>query len=88
MTSLQEIITILKQILIEELGVDPQIIHQAQPETPLVGNGIGLDSMETLTVLTGIENHFSLEIPDEDFTVELFQNLTTLASYIQKRLQQ
>ena len=38
----------IKQILISELEVSPVILANSNSTTPLLGRGIGLDSIETL----------------------------------------
>ena len=51
-----------------------------------MGRGIGLDSMETLTLVAGIEKEFDIQIADEDLTQKLFTNLATLAEYVLQQL--
>jgi len=75
----------IKNILVSELDVNPATIADCNSDTPLLGRGIGLDSMETLSLVAGIEKEFDIEIPDDDLTVELFRSIGTLAEYIIKK---
>lgn len=77
----------LKRLLNEELGVDEALSASAVPTTPLLGHGIGLDSIEVMGLALGIEREFGIQIPDEDLTVELFRNLGTLIDYVLTKTQ-
>ena len=72
----------IRQILISELGVDPGILSRSSPTTPLLGRGIGLDSMETLGLVTAIEKEFDIQVADDDLTEGLFKNIATLAEFV------
>jgi len=75
----------IKQILISELEVNPAILAKSNSTTPLLGRGIGIDSIETLSLVAGIEEAFDIQIDDEDLTVNLFKNIATLAEYVLKK---
>lgn len=81
-----EIETCIKQILIEDLQVDAALLATADADTPLLGRGIGLDSIEALRLALGIENAFEISIPDADLTVELFASLRALTEYVEKKI--
>ncbi len=74
------------QILISDLEIDPAILSVVDSNTPLLGRGIGLDSVETLTLVAGIEEAFDIQIDDADLTVELFKSLGTLAEYVLQKI--
>lgn len=79
----------IKSILISELEVNPSILATSDSRTPLLGHGIGLDSMETLVLVAGIEQEFDIQVDDADLTAELFTSLGTLAEYVlQKTVRQ
>jgi acyl carrier protein len=80
-----EIEKIIKQILVSRLEVNPELISTSSSDTPLLGRGIGLDSMETLTLVAAIEKEFDIEIADDDLTVDLFKSIGSLAEYILQR---
>jgi acyl carrier protein len=75
----------IKQVLVSQLGVDPDIVAQSRAETPLIGRGIGLDSVEAMALAVGIEEAFEIEIPDDDLTADLFQSIAALADYVTKK---
>jgi acyl carrier protein len=84
--ALQETASRIKRILVRELEVDAQVVGESTLETPLIGRGIGLDSMETLALVAGIENEFDVVIPDGDLEIGLFKNLSRLADYVVRRV--
>ena len=82
MTSIEQRI---RDILVSQLDVDPEIAARSGPQTPLIGRGIGLDSLEAMALAVGIEDAFNIEIPDDDLTAELFQSIATLAHYVSRK---
>jgi acyl carrier protein len=82
-----EIETTIKDLLINDLQVDAPLIENADLQTPLLGRGIGLDSVEALRLGLGLENAFDLSIPDADLTAELFSSLGALTEYIEDKLE-
>jgi|RhiMethySRZTD1v2_1073278.scaffolds.fasta_scaffold1753668_1 acyl carrier protein len=76
----------IKQVLISALKVNPKVLAASDSNTPLLGRGIGLDSIETLTLVAEIEKEFDMQIADEDLTASLFKSLATLAEYVQRQL--
>ncbi len=51
----------LREVLIDELGVSPELI---KPEARLVED-LGMDSLDALEVAMGLEEEFDVEISDE-----------------------
>jgi len=76
----------IKQILISDLEIDPEILSAVDSDTPLLGRGIGLDSVETLTLVAGIEEAFDIQIDDAALTAELFKSLGILAEYVLQKV--
>jgi acyl carrier protein len=77
----------VKSVLVERLGIDEEELKSCSLETPLLGRGLGLDSVEVMSLAAGVENEFDIQIDDDDLTTELFQNLGTLARYVTKQLE-
>jgi 3-hydroxyacyl-[acyl-carrier-protein] dehydratase len=72
--------TILRRDL--KLGPDAQI----PPDMPFFGGDVDLDSLDILLLVTSIEKEFGVKIPSSDVGKEVFQNVGTLASYVEKNL--
>ena len=88
MVQTTEIEESIKRILIRELEVDPEAMSELTTSTPLLGRGIGLDSMETLTLVTAIEKEFDIQVEDEELTADRFQTVGTLAGFVLGKLQE
>jgi len=78
----------IKRILISRLEVSSEILATSNSTTPLLGRGVGLDSMETLALVAAIEKEFDIEIGDSDLTVDLFKSIGTLAEYILQKIKE
>jgi acyl carrier protein len=74
------------RILISDLEIDPALLSTVDSNTPLLGRGIGLNSVETLTLVAGIEETFDIQIDDAELTAELFKSLGTLAEYVLQKI--
>ncbi|MEW6609338.1 MAG: acyl carrier protein [bacterium] len=55
-------------------------------DQPLSTNGVGLDSLDFLKLLTSIEKEFSIQIEDDYWSQEVLNNISKIANYIRKRL--
>ena len=52
----------VKQIIVEQLGVDAA---EVTPNAHFV-NDLGADSLDTVELVMALEEHFDIQIPDED----------------------
>jgi acyl carrier protein len=76
----------IKNVLRDELEVSPAVLAASSFSTPLLGHGIGLDSVETLTLVLAIEEKFGIHVPDSDLTAALFNNIGTLTEYVLEKI--
>ena len=81
-----EIETQVKRLLVSELKVNPALLENTDPTTPLLGRGIGLDSVEAMALVVSLEEEFGVAIPDNELTVDLFKSISTLVDYIAQAL--
>ena len=64
------------------LNVEPE---QIQPEEPLFGDGLGLDSIDALELALMISQHYGYQIRSDDpDTVATFSSLRSLCQSIEK----
>jgi acyl carrier protein len=54
--------------------------------TGLLGQGIGLDSVEVLQLVSAIEEAYGLTIDDDELQREHFATLGTVVSFVRERL--
>ena len=73
----------LKEVIIRRLSlkIKPEEIQNA---APLFIDGLGLDSVDALEIIVGIEEEFG--IMAEDIGVDEFFSIDTLATYLRKKI--
>ncbi|MCH2452652.1 MAG: acyl carrier protein [Gemmatimonadetes bacterium] len=72
----EEIASKVKEIIIEELGVDAEkVTDQAS-----FIDDLGADSLDTVELVMAFEEEFDLEIPDED--AEKMRTVADVVSYV------
>jgi acyl carrier protein len=74
----------LGALLAERLGL--ALDGELGETTGLLGQGIGLDSVEVLQLVSAIEEAWSLTIEDDDLKREHFATLGTVVTFVQDRL--
>ncbi len=72
----QQIITTLKLSDIEPDDIDV--------ESPLIGEGLGLDSIDTLELLVLLEKEYGVTVPDINIGRKIFASVRTMAEYIRE----
>ena len=83
--SVADIESRLKKVLLARLGYRV-MAHEIHSDTPLVKNGLGLDSVALLQFFIAIEEEFDLMLDDNALTKEHFRSLRTLASYLHEQI--
>ncbi len=74
----------LKRIIAEDLDVNLKY-DQIDENVPLLTEGLGLDSIVIVELISLVEDHFGFEFEDSELNVESFRNLTALADVIERR---
>lgn len=54
-----------------------------RPEDDLLNSGI-LDSLSILQLVTYVEKHFGIQVPDEDVVYENFHSIAALSDYLNR----
>lgn len=82
-----ELIEKLKQLIITRLKLADLTPEMIDPDAPLFGEGLGLDSIDALELVLGLEKEFGVIIPDAEVGRKVFQSIRTMAQYVadQKR---
>jgi acyl carrier protein len=83
--NIDEIKRALKEVIVREckLPIKPEEIAS---DRPLFGEGLGLDSVEALSITSGIEQRFEVVIEDVENIQEVFRTVNTLAQLVEKLL--
>jgi acyl carrier protein len=75
----------IKRLIVESLnleGMEPEMIED---ETPLFGEGLGLDSVDALELVVALEKEFGIKIKSQEIGREVFSSVSTLAEFIGAR---
>ncbi len=70
----------VKEIIVEQLNVDPS---QVVPEASFIDD-LGADSLDTVELVMAFEEHFEIEIPDED--AEKVTTVGSVINYLKEKL--
>ncbi|MDE2887890.1 MAG: acyl carrier protein [Gemmatimonadota bacterium] len=85
MVDQQEVKRRVKKAIVDALGlqIDP---HAIPDDEVIFGGGMGADSTAALEVVFEIEEAFGIEVDDEELRVDLFDSVSSLTNYVQRRL--
>ncbi|MDQ5872371.1 MAG: phosphopantetheine-binding protein [Acidobacteriota bacterium] len=65
-----------------KLDIDPTSI---QDDAPLFGEGLGLDSIDALELVLGLEQEFGIKVEDEEVGVKAFSSVNALVDFIEQK---
>ena len=70
------------QFIIDTLSLEDLKVSDIDPAAPLFVKGLGLDSIDALQLVVGMENAFGVVVPDAAVGTKVFQSVRTMADYI------
>ncbi|MBS3918255.1 MAG: acyl carrier protein [Deltaproteobacteria bacterium] len=77
-----DLIEKLKQLIITRLKLADLTPDMIETDAPLFGEGLGLDSIDALELVLGLEKEFGVIIPDAEVGRKVFQSVRTMAQYV------
>ena len=81
---MNELLEELKVELIDTLGLSDVTPAEIDPAEPLIGGGLGLDSIDTLELIVLMEKKYGVKVENITVGREVFASLNTMAAYIQE----
>lgn len=74
----------VKELIVSrlKLDIDPAKIEDG---APLFGEGLGLDSIDALELVLGIEQEFGIKVEDEEVGVKAFASVNALCDFIEQK---
>ena len=80
----EEIIVELRKMLSQRLRVAPERVAALAPDSLLLQDGLGLDSLDCIELLLGLEDEFGLEFNEEaeEGWIEHFSSLEKLSQLV------
>lgn len=74
----------VKEMIIQRLKLEGMTPADIEDQAPLFGEGLGLDSIDALELVLGVEQTFGVKIEDEAAGMKAFRNVEALAVFIQE----
>ncbi|HEX6851782.1 MAG TPA: phosphopantetheine-binding protein [Candidatus Polarisedimenticolaceae bacterium] len=75
----------IKELIVESLrfdGMDPASIED---DAPLMGEGLGLDSVDALELMVALEKEFGVKLENAEVGRAVLKSVSTLAAFIAER---
>ena len=72
----------VKNLIIQRLKLADMIPEAIDADAPLFGEGLGLDSIDALELVLGLEKEYGVIIPDAEVGKKVFQSVKTIAQFI------
>ena len=79
---MEQLIQELKEHLIEELNLEEITPDEIDPDAPLFGEGLGLDSIDALEIILILEKYYGVKLRNTADAKPIFYSVRTLAQYI------
>jgi len=74
----------VKEMIIQRLKLEGMTPDQIDDQAPLFGEGLGLDSIDALELVLGIEQTFGVKIEDEAAGLQAFKSAAALTDFIRE----
>ena len=74
----------LKEQIIERLNLEDVSVTDITDDTPLFGDGLGLDSIDALELIVLLENDYGIELTNPEEGKEIFYTINSMADFISK----
>ncbi len=79
----QKMLDETKQFLIDALKVPDMEPADLSNDEPLFGEGLGLDSIDALTLVVAIDKKYGVRVPDAAVSRQHFESVETLAAFLE-----
>jgi len=79
---MDELIEQLKVQLIKQLNLEDMEPEDIDPDEPLFGEGLGLDSIDALELIVLLEKEYGIKIENPKDGQKVFFSLRTMAKFI------
>lgn len=81
---MQELISEIKNLIIDTLNLEDITPEEINNDDPLFGDGLGLDSIDALEIGVAIKKQYGFELKGED-SQNHFESVTTLSNFVKQK---
>lgn len=85
--TVEEITSKLKTLIIERLNLEGMTPDQLDAKGPLFGEGLGLDSIDSIELIVMLEREYGVKINDPKEGRAIFQSIKTMVEYVHQHRQ-
>jgi acyl carrier protein len=85
--TVEEITSKLKTLIIERLNLESMTPDQLDATGPLFGEGLGLDSIDSIELIVMLDREYGVKINDPKEGRAIFQSIQTMAEYVHQHRQ-
>ena len=75
----------IKRLIIDSLHLEGMTPEMIDDETPLFGEGLGLDSVDALELVVALEKEFGIKIKSNELGREVFSSVASLSQFVAGR---
>jgi acyl carrier protein len=76
----------LKNLVVDGLRLQDVRPEDIEDAAPIFVEGLGLDSVDALELVVLVEEHYNIQIPDEDVGKRAFASIEALTDYVSTEL--
>ena len=73
----------LKAKIIAQLNLEDLSVDDLEDQTPLFGDGLGLDSIDALELIVMLEKSYGIKLSDPKEGRKVFETIQTMADFIE-----
>ena len=77
----------LKAKIITQLNLEDLAIEDLADDTPLFGDGLGLDSIDALELIVMLDKSYGIKLADPKEGRKVFETIQTMADFIEANRQ-
>ena len=81
---MEDLITTLKQQMIEVLNLEEMTPEDIDTDAPLFGDGLGLDSIDALELIVLLEKRYGIRLASPAEGKTIFKSVRTIAEYVKE----
>ncbi len=73
----------LKSLIVEALVLEDVTAQEIETDAPLFGDGLGLDSIDSLEIAMVLEERYGVTLEDDpEVNSQIFQSVASLAKFV------